>query len=141
VTKPRRPGRDSGGRRRGTGDYRVGKYRPPPETRWKPGQSGNPKGRPKGRKSNATILREILDRKLKVPIDGRMRAVSVRELMLTRFADAALKGDIKVGSFLLQRDDAAETEHSPQTPEATAEDREIIEAFLRSHLNKHTDKP
>jgi len=28
--------------------YEVGKNRPPTATRWKPGQSGNPRGRPKG---------------------------------------------------------------------------------------------
>jgi hypothetical protein len=129
----------SGEKRRPTGDYRVGKYRPPLESRWKPGQSGNPKGRPKGRKNSVTMLRETLDRKLKVPIDGRVRAVSMRELMLIRLVDAALKGDVKIISFLLERDDAAETEHPPQGPQSTSEDHEIIDTFFKSHLNKHKD--
>jgi hypothetical protein len=127
------------GRGRGSDDYRVGKYRPPPEHRWPPGQSGNPRGRPKGRKSSDTILREILDRKLKVSMNGRVRSVSVRELMLTRFADAALKGDIKCASFLLQRDDVAQADQTQQQrPESALSDREIIEAFLKSHLSKGT---
>lgn len=32
-------------------DYRVGKYKPPEDTQWKPGQSGNPSGRPRGSKN------------------------------------------------------------------------------------------
>lgn len=120
--------------------YRVGKYRPPPEHRWRPGQSGNPKGRPKGRKNSDVILREILDRKIRVPMNGRVRSVSVRELMLTRFAEAALKGDMKCASFLLQRDDAAQADHTQQQPpEAATSDRAIVEAFLKSHLNRSSD--
>lgn len=32
---------------------------PPEETRWKPGQSGNPDGKPKGSKHLSTLIREI----------------------------------------------------------------------------------
>lgn len=32
---------------------------PPEHSKWKPGQSGNPKGREKGSKSLATIIREL----------------------------------------------------------------------------------
>jgi hypothetical protein len=39
----------------------VGYGRPPAATRFKPGQSGNPKGRPRGR-SLTTILRQSLDK-------------------------------------------------------------------------------
>ena len=34
-------------RQRSLGYYEVGKCRPPLASRWKPGQCGNPKGRPK----------------------------------------------------------------------------------------------
>lgn len=33
---------------------------PPKETRWKPGQSGNPKGKPKGSKHLSTWIQELL---------------------------------------------------------------------------------
>ena len=43
-------------------DYEIGYGRPPKQTRFKPGQSGNPKGRPRGRKNVHTILEETLYR-------------------------------------------------------------------------------
>ena len=40
---------------------------PPVETRWKPGQSGNPKGRPKGA---ATSFERVLEQELERQVDG-----------------------------------------------------------------------
>jgi Family of unknown function (DUF5681) len=48
--------------------------RPPIEHRFKPGQRGNPRGRPKGRKNEATILHELLNRK--IIVRGRMDELS-----------------------------------------------------------------
>jgi hypothetical protein len=42
-------------------DYDIGRGRPPAHSRWKPGQSGNPGGRPKGRLSQGALLRRILN--------------------------------------------------------------------------------
>ena len=62
---------------------------PPPEhSRWKPGQSGNPKGRPK-RKSFETLVEEILDEKLPGPKGARKKVK--RELLARVFVDELLK--------------------------------------------------
>jgi hypothetical protein len=45
--------------------YEVGYGRPPKHTRFRKGQSGNPKGRPKGAKAFNTIVRETLTTKLR----------------------------------------------------------------------------
>ena len=59
-------------------------------------------------KNTFTVLRDILDRKIEVRIGGTLRKMSVREAILTRFAEAALKGDTKSAAFLLQRYDMIE---------------------------------
>jgi hypothetical protein len=100
--------------------YKTGYRRPPTEHQFKPGQSGNRKGRPKGSKNTATLLREILDRKIEVRSSSTVRKISVREAMLTRFTESALKGDTKSAAFLLQRYDAGETAHE-QLNEAAPE--------------------
>jgi hypothetical protein len=40
--------------------YAVGKYRPPLHSRFKPGQSGNPKGRAKQSRNLRTIVNQVL---------------------------------------------------------------------------------
>jgi Family of unknown function (DUF5681) len=53
-------------RSRGNNNYVVGKGCPPLSTRWKPGQSGNPKGRPKGAKNMMSYFRQELNRKITI---------------------------------------------------------------------------
>jgi hypothetical protein len=53
---------------RSTKDYEVGYGRPPIHTRFKPGQSGNPAGRPKGAQNFATeIAAELKEAREGVP--------------------------------------------------------------------------
>ena len=126
----------NGGPRASSGaSYRVGYGRPPREHRFQPGQSGNRKGRPKGAKNTVTLLREILDRKIEVRTGSTVRKMSVREAMLTRFAEAALKGDTKSAAFLLQRYDMLETVQEHTTGIPTPEEQEIIAAYFEKYPN------
>lgn len=84
-----------------TKDYVVGKGRPPTRTRWKPGQSGNPKGRRKGVKNMTTYFDEALSRKIDVKVGGKTRRMSVREGVAMNAANLALKGDIKMIALML----------------------------------------
>jgi hypothetical protein len=113
--------------------YDVGYSNPPKEHRFKPGRSGNPKGRPKGSKNTATLLHEILDRKVDMRSGDIVRKVTVREAILTRFAESALKGDTKTAGFLLQRYDMGVAVNEHATDVATQDEQEIIDAFLQSH--------
>ena len=66
-------------------------------------------------------------------IGGILRKVSLREAMLMRFAEAALKGDTKAAGFLLQRYDMEETVNEHSTDVATQDELELIEAFMQGH--------
>jgi hypothetical protein len=81
----------------------VGYRRPPRAHRFKPGQSGNPRGRPKGAKNEATILTELLNRKIDVRRGRRMRRITILEAILLQFVEDALKGNSKSAGFLLNR--------------------------------------
>jgi hypothetical protein len=119
--------------------YSVGYGKPPREHQFQAGQSGNRRGRPKGAKNTLTLLHEILDRKVEMRIGGRIRKVSVREAILTRFAESALKGDIKPAAFLLQRYDMPDTGNEHATDTAMQDDEEIIKAFFEELKSKDED--
>src|SRR5262249_51642198 len=120
--------------------YKVGYGKPPAGHQFKAGYSGNPKGRPKGSKSTATLLREILDRKVEVRSGNRLRKISVREAMLTRFAESALKGDTKSAGFLLQRYDAVDAIDEQIGGTATRDEQEVINAFLQAYSERTKDR-
>jgi hypothetical protein len=80
----------------GGDNYVVGRGRPPLLTRWKPGQSGNPKGRPKGAKNIMTCFRQELNRKIDIKERGIVRMVTSREAIAKTITNRALKGDPKL---------------------------------------------
>jgi hypothetical protein len=86
------------------GTYKVGKGQPPLATRWKAGQSGNPRGRPKGAKNLVTIFSEALSQKLEIQENGKVRKISAREGIVRRLVNQALKGDIKATAFVLAKE-------------------------------------
>jgi hypothetical protein len=110
--------------------YHVGYRKPPKQHQFQSGQCGNQKGRPRGAKNTSTMLREILERKIEVRTGSTVRKISVREAMLTRFAESALRGDIKSAAFLLQRYDVAETAQEYANSTTTQDEQEIIDAYL-----------
>ena len=85
-----------------TTDYAVGYGNPPKASRFKPGQSGNPKGRPKGSRS----ARALLDRALSTPItiteNGKSRTVQHREALFKSLTAKALKGDMRSLALIIK---------------------------------------
>src|SRR5215203_1231550 len=63
-------------------EEKGGYGRPPGSTRFKRGQSGNPRGRPKGSKSLDQVLRQALDRRVPDPRRGGRHTVRMMELIV-----------------------------------------------------------
>jgi hypothetical protein len=112
------------------GGYEVGYGRPPAHTRFRPGRSGNPKGRPKGAKNETTILHEIMNRPIEIRESGKARKISVLAAILLKFAENALKGDPKSATFLLNRYGLAER-NVPETDGLDQDDRELLDAYVQ----------
>lgn len=79
----------------------VGYGRPPKHSRFKPGQSGNPKGRPKGAKSQKTIVLDMLLAPIDYVENGVRRKASRLELIFKRMVEKALKGDLRAAERLI----------------------------------------
>jgi hypothetical protein len=70
----------------------VGPGKPPKDSRFKPGQSGNPKGRPKGRMNIRTVIDRELRRIVTVTEDGKPRRMTTQEVIIRRLAHEGIKG-------------------------------------------------
>ena len=76
-----------------TGGYPIGYGKPPAQTRFKKGQSGNPTGRPKGTPNFATALEQALNEQVMVNEGGQRRTVSKLEATVKQLVNKATLGD------------------------------------------------
>jgi hypothetical protein len=74
--------------------YKTGYGRPPLESRFKPGQSGNPKGRPKKRLDYDDIFRHELLRKVGITENGSIKRVPKIKALVRATINGALQGKV-----------------------------------------------
>lgn len=122
-------------------DYEVGYGKPPRHSRFKPGQSGNPKGRPRGAKNVDALLRAALYQKVQITRDGRRVKVPAIEAVFLRITRGGLEGDprsiahlIKLMTLLIsleQQEAAGPAEGREAQPgrQAGKTEREILQHF------------
>jgi hypothetical protein len=109
----------------------VGYKRPPREHQFRPGQSGNPSGRPKGARNFKSELREELSELVTVRDGDREIEVSKQRALIKSMVAAAIDGNQRAAASVLamcvrmladaEDDDAIED----------VGDREIVEAFTK----------
>ncbi len=113
-------------------DYEVGYCKPPLHTRFQPGRSGNPRGRPKGTKNLKTDLMEELGEKILVHEGERSHWVSKQRAVVKTLVMRTLKGDGRsatlLTSMMMRLLDTGEG--APEVTETLHDDeREIVRAF------------
>jgi hypothetical protein len=86
-------------------DYEVGYGRPPESTRFKPGCSGNPRGRPRKQKTTGALVQQALSRRMRIQENGRTTYLSAEEISLRQLANKAAKGDLKATKMLFDLKD------------------------------------
>ena len=109
-------------------------YKRPPKTgQFKPGQSGNPRGRPKGTRNLKTDLDKILRKRIRIRENGKIREIRRQEaLLLSLFNKVMQGGDVRAANTIIAMvlrlnppepdDEAAE--------EVTESDLDIIEDYI-----------
>jgi hypothetical protein len=90
-------------------NYEVGYGKPPKEKQFGKGQSGNPKGRKKG-KIAGSILHGVLDQPVVITKDGRSRKVKFSEAFMHKVVAKALNGTTRDHVLLLR----LILEHAPE---------------------------
>jgi hypothetical protein len=117
--------------------YEVGYAKPPRHTRFKPGQSGNPKGRKRASKSTGSLLREILNETIVVREGSREKKLTRKEAWLRQTMNGALKGDAKASATMIGLlREVGQIEPEPVNPNEDARRRIAEEDYeiMRRHF-------
>jgi Family of unknown function (DUF5681) len=108
--------------------YKVGYRRPPKATRFKRGESGNSKGRPKGSRNLATDLAAELGEPITVREDGRQCRVSKQRALIKSLMAKSLQGDVRAAAALLSLYARVITE-SPEDQPIDGNELQILRRF------------
>ena len=125
----------------GERNYEVGYGKPPRHTRFQKGRSGNPTGRPRGKKNLATLLSDALDEPVIVVENGRRKKISKRQAIITQLVNKSASADLKATQILLAmlRDIEARADlGSDDIPAFTEADQQIIRR-IQARLRTESD--
>jgi hypothetical protein len=112
--------------------FTVGYKKPPQHSRFRPGRSGNPRGRQKGVRNLGSDVKRTLEVPVRLNEQERARRVSTQEAALLRLREKALKGDARSLDQLLE---LAKTFNNSVAVESVgdealaAEDQAILDAY------------
>ncbi|MGO9606487.1 MAG: DUF5681 domain-containing protein [Candidatus Binataceae bacterium] len=125
--------------------YDVGYGKPPAITRFKKGESGNPKGRPKGSRNLATLFEQELGEQIAINEGGRRRKITKQQAMVKQLVNKALSGDRALMQVLLTeiRLKEGRVESSAATTVVDEDDRKVMQQFqerMRRLVNQEEEK-
>jgi hypothetical protein len=110
----------------------VGYGKPPMHSRFKKGESGNPKGRPKGVKNLKTDLNEELQERVVIREGTRALKVSKQRAIIKSLVVRTVKGDARAATTLINlMHRVLDFAMDPATAEEllNPDEREILEAL------------
>ena len=118
-------------------DYVVGYGKPPLHSRFQKGRSGNPKGRPRGRRNMSTLLSDALNGSVVVVENGRRKKITKREAIVTQLVNKSASADLKATQMVLAMlsDLESRADASADPAPFTEADQQVIQriqARLRS---------
>jgi len=111
---------------------KVDGRKPPVEYRFKPGQSGNPNGRPKGSLNLKTHLIETLSERITITEGPKSRRVNKLRALVLSLAAKGIKGDARAAAYVLSLVQQSLTDEpaQDQTAKLSPEDEAILRDFL-----------
>jgi uncharacterized protein DUF5681 len=82
-------------------EHQVGYGRPPKDSRFKKGRSGNPSGKRGAKRNSLTFLKKALLQPIPVKLDGRRGRVTKLEAIATLLVNKAMQGNYQIIKLLL----------------------------------------
>jgi len=118
--------------------YEIGRGKPPPHTRFKPGQSGNPRGRPRGSVDFGRALLAAASETVVITENGRKLRLSKLDIAARQVANKAASGDHRATELLYKHAGTALAVEPVATSSAdraelsfgTEDDEQVLQIFV-----------
>jgi hypothetical protein len=107
-----------------------GERRPRRDTRFRPGQSGNPRGRPKRGALSALVAR-ALGEKVEAKENGRWRRITKLEAAVKQLVNRAAGGDQRATQFVFALLDGDQGRPAPTAERPKAGDAMVVAELVR----------
>lgn len=112
-------------------DYVIGFRKPPKHTQFKPGQSGNPKGRQKGAKGMKILARQMLTTRVPVRSASGTKMMTRMDALLHKMVELSMKGNPRLILTLIDLyqqsvPEQRNSEAPQQTPSLTGTDEATL---------------
>ena len=122
-------------------EYKIGYGKPPESSQFKPSQSGNPRGRPKGARNLKTDLEEELNEKVTVRESGRLKTISKQRAMVKATTAKAIGGDVRAFNSLAGLAAQLLLDGDPQALERDLSDdeKDILNRYVQEQLHAEPD--
>ncbi len=121
------------------GEDKAGDRPPRRDTRFRPGQSGNPRGRPKRDRALSALVERALGEKVEAKENGRRRRITKLEATVKQLVNRAASGDQRATQFVFALLDGDQTRHAPPTAERPKEGDAMVVAELVRRLSRATE--
>lgn len=117
--------------KRSADEEKAGPGRPPRSSQFKPGQSGNPGGRPKKERSLPKLVNDVLDEMVTVTENGAAIKLSKRQLIAKQLVNSAAGGDLRALDRLVNLISRAEPDQGSLVGVSPA----LVASFLARHIS------
>jgi hypothetical protein len=141
TNKSKSGGREVGRANDAERPFRVGYGRPPAETRFKPGVSGNPKGRSKKMPSFSDVTEQVLNERVEMRVGDQVLRMSNRQALVRSAIRQALAGKPRLLTVLpaiMRYENETLQGRSDANSHLATEDEAILADFLARHKSANT---
>lgn len=116
-------------------NYEVGYKKPPKACQFKPGTSGNPKGRPKLVQDFKTDFQDELEETITLKEGGSVKTMTKQRALIKRLITNALNGNAASIKLVTSLMSTLPIKPSDVEEDLSAEDAQILENYIQRRLN------